>query len=159
MEVRLLGAFRITVGGEPVEESRWPRRKAKLLLKLLALQPQHQLHREQVMEFLWPEIDPEAASNNLHKVIHMARRALEPTLRSGTDSHFILVQAQQILLRAPGSLWVDSIAFDKQAVDALKGSDPKAYEVALALYQGDLLTEDLYDDWCATQRHHHHLGH
>ena len=77
LEVYLLGPFRIMVDGAPVEERYWARRKPKLLTKLLALQPHHQLHREQVMELLWPEQEPEAVGNNLHKAIHMARRALE----------------------------------------------------------------------------------
>jgi len=42
---------------------------------LLALQPHHRLHREQLMEMLWPDLDPEAAVNNLNKTIHMVRRA------------------------------------------------------------------------------------
>jgi DNA-binding SARP family transcriptional activator len=44
-----------------------------MLLKLLALQPRHRLHGEQVMELLWPELDAESATNNLHKTIHIVR--------------------------------------------------------------------------------------
>jgi DNA-binding SARP family transcriptional activator len=46
----------------------------RMLVKLLALQSQHQLHREQMTELLWPEITPESASNNLNKIIYMASR-------------------------------------------------------------------------------------
>ena len=76
LDVRLLGPFRVLVSGSPVEEQQWSRRKPALLIKLLALQPHHQLHREQVMEYLWPDLDVEAATNNLHKSIHAARRVL-----------------------------------------------------------------------------------
>src|ERR1041384_3015598 len=100
LEVHLLGPFQVTVDGRAVEERQWQRPRPKLLVKLLALQPHHQLHREQVMEMLWPEQEPESASNNLHKAIHMARRALEPGLRSAAASHFILTQGQQIVLCA-----------------------------------------------------------
>src|SRR5688500_16112104 len=92
LEIYLLGPFRVMVDGRLVEQRRFARRKPKLLVKLLALQPQHQLHREQAMELLWPDSDPEAAANSLHKAIHMARHALEPVLRSGADSHFIITQ-------------------------------------------------------------------
>src|SRR5205085_6307646 len=98
LEVYLLGPFRIMVDERAIEERRWSRRKPKLLVKLLALQPHHQLHREQVMELLWPDLDAEAAANNLHKSIHAARRALEPTLQSGADSRFVLTREQQITL-------------------------------------------------------------
>ena len=107
LEIHLLGPFRVAVNGVPVEDHRWTRRKPKLLLKLLALQPHHQLHREQAMELLWPDSDPEAANNNLHKAIHIARHALEPALKAVAQSNFILTRGQQVLLRAPQSLWID----------------------------------------------------
>src|SRR5687767_14887854 len=154
LELHLLGPFRVAVDGEPVEERRWSRRKPALLVKLLALQPHHQLHREQVMEFLWPDLDTEAAANNLHKTIHAARRALEPGLKSGSDSHFILIHGQQVHLRAPEKLWIDVAAFEQAAADALKSSNTLAYENALALYEGDLLMEDPYEDWATTNREH-----
>jgi hypothetical protein len=52
--------------------------KATALVKLLALAPHHSHHREQVMETLWPELDPKAAANNLYRTLHAARRVLEP---------------------------------------------------------------------------------
>jgi DNA-binding SARP family transcriptional activator len=142
----------VSVDGTPVEERRWARRHAKLLVKILALQPHHQLHREQMMELLWPEHDPASSANNLHKTIHAARRALEPTLKSGADSHFIITQGQQIRLRAPGKLWIDVDQFEQQAAEAIKSLDTQLYEAALALYEGDLLIEDLYEDWATARR-------
>ncbi len=152
LEIRLLGPFRIAVGGVAVEERAWGRRKSKTLIKLLALQPHHQLHREQMMELLWPEQEPEAALNNLHKTIHAARRALEPALKSGAESRFLVTQDQQISLRAVGGLWIDVEAFERQGSEALKSDDLAAGEAALALYEGELLGEDLYEDWAAARR-------
>jgi DNA-binding SARP family transcriptional activator len=37
--------------------------------------PWHRLRREQAMELLWPGLDPEAAANNLHYALHVARRS------------------------------------------------------------------------------------
>lgn len=152
LEIHLLGPCRIAVDGATVEESRWLRRKAKLLVKLLALQPHHQLHREQLMELLWPELEPESAAGNLHTTIHAARRALEPKLKAVANSHFLLAKRQQVLLRAPRTLWIDAEAFARQATEAIKGIDTAAHEAALALYQGDLLIEDLYEDWTTAPR-------
>ena len=132
LDIRLLGPFQMAVDGARVEDRRWPRRKPKLLVKLLALQSQHQLHRDQLMELLWPEIDPESASNNLHKIIYMARRALEPGLKSGAHSRFIITQDQLILLRAPGTLWIDVEAFEQRAAEAIRCGEPAAFEEALA---------------------------
>src|SRR2546423_8660738 len=152
LEIQLLGPFRVAVDGRVVEERHWSRRKPALLVKLLALHPHRQLHREQVMEMLWPDLDAEAAANNLHKSIHAVRRALEPNLKAGSDSHFILSHGQQVHLRAPGRLWIDAEAFEQGATEALKSSDARACEKALALYGGDLLVEDPYEDWAAARR-------
>jgi DNA-binding SARP family transcriptional activator len=61
LSVRLFGPFRVIVDGVPIDEPRWGRRKAKTLIKLLALQPQResprQMHREQLIELLWPGQD------------------------------------------------------------------------------------------------------
>jgi DNA-binding SARP family transcriptional activator/Flp pilus assembly protein TadD len=152
LDIHLLGPFRILVDGRAIEERQFTRRKPKQLIKLLALQPYYQLHREQAMELLWPDSDPELAANNLHKAIHMARHALEPSLKSVADSHFILTQGQQVLLRAPGRLWIDVEEFEQSVTAAKGGSDVKAYEEARALYGGELLTEDRYEDWAAARR-------
>src|SRR2546425_7357471 len=152
IEIHLLGPFRITVDGRAVAEQHFTRRKPKLLIKLLALQPNHQLHREQAMELLWPDSEPDSATNNLHKAIHMVRHALEPALKSAADSHFILTQGQQILLRAPKRLWIDVEAFEEAVGIAIKDHDTAAFESALAFYDSDLLAEDRYEDWAATKR-------
>ncbi len=51
-----MGRFRAEVDGVPVDESKWGRKKAKVVVKLLALSPGLSLHREQLAEILWPEM-------------------------------------------------------------------------------------------------------
>jgi TolB-like protein/DNA-binding SARP family transcriptional activator len=148
----LLGPFRVAVGGAAVGEGRWARRKPRQLVKILALAPHHRLHREQLLDVLWPDLDAVAAANNLHKAIHMARHALEPELKSAADSHFILTRGSEVELGAPGGLRVDAEEFERQAAEAVKSTDAAAYEAALALYGGDLLPEDLYEDWAVRRR-------
>jgi DNA-binding SARP family transcriptional activator len=152
LKIYLLGPFRVVVDGRVVKERQWSRRKPALLIKLLALQPHNQLHREQTIELLWPDSDPESAANNLHKAIHLARHALEPELKSAAASHFVLTRGQQIVLSAPGKLYIDLEEFERQADAAIKLADLAACESAIGLYRGDLLNEDLYEDWAATRR-------
>ncbi len=152
LELRLLGSATIFVDGVMVEERQWTRRKSKALLKLLALAPQHQLHREQLIEHLWPEQEPELAANNLNKIIHAARRALEPALKAGAESRFIVTHDQHVMLRAPDGLWLDVEEFEQRAATALKSKAAEDYERALELYAGELLPEDRYEDWAAARR-------
>jgi DNA-binding SARP family transcriptional activator len=152
LEIHLLGAFRVSVLGCAVQDSQWTRPQAKRLLKLLALEPKHQLHRHQIIDAIWPELAPEAGAANLHKIIHMARRALEPRLRSGADSQFIITHEQQVRLYAPGGLWIDLEEFETRSIRAFRSGSVSDCEQALDLYRGDLLSEDLYADWCIRRR-------
>ncbi len=45
VRIRLLGTFSVSVGERTIREDAWRLRKAAALLKLLALQPEHRLHR------------------------------------------------------------------------------------------------------------------
>lgn len=152
MEICLLGRFRVKIDGVAVDEKRWSRRSAKSLVKLLALKPFHSLHREQIMDLLWAEESPETALNNLNKAIYAARRAFEPDLPKGSDSRFILTSKNQIILDSPGTLRIDLDEFERIANYALQNNDFDAGQKAVELYRGDLLVEDIYEDWIYMRR-------
>src|SRR3954468_2451723 len=76
VNVTLLGGFAAAVDGAAVPDSTWRLKKARELVKLLALAQAHRLHREQAMDVLWRDLAPAAAANNLHQAVHVARRAL-----------------------------------------------------------------------------------
>jgi len=142
MAVRLglLGGFAATVDGAVVPDSAWRLKKARELVKLLALARPHRLHREVVMDVLWRDLAPAAAANNLHQAVHVARRAL------GADA--IDVRDEVLTLFAE----VDVDAFERAAADARRMRTAAAYRAALSLYGGELLPENRYDDWAAERR-------
>jgi predicted ATPase len=138
--VTLLGGFAAEIDGASVPDSAWRLRKAKDLVKLLALADGHRLHREQAMDVLWPDRDPTAAANNLNQAVHAARRAL------GAEA----IELQDGLLRLEAELDVE--AFELAASDARRDRTPASCERALALYAGALLPENRYDDWAERER-------
>ena len=152
LRVQLLGGFSVSVGSRLVDDAAWYLRKAKSLLKILALAPQHRLHREQIMEMLWPDLDSSAAANNLHKALHVARRVLEPSLPSKGSSSYLQLQQDFVMLVLPGASRIDAEAFALEAQAARLAQDPDVYEAALRLYAGDLLPEDRSEDWVAGRR-------
>jgi DNA-binding SARP family transcriptional activator len=78
VRVWLLGGFRISVGhSRSIGGDDWRLKKAANLVKLLALAREHRLHREQATGLLWPDLDPRAATNNLHHSLYVARRTRE----------------------------------------------------------------------------------
>ncbi len=140
VSVTLLGGFAAAVDGTAVPDTAWRLKKARELVKLLALARGHRLHREQAMDVLWRDLAPAAAANNLHQAVHVARRAL------GAD---VIDVGDEVLSLAAG---VDVDAFDAAAAEARRLKTPAAYRVALSLYRGDLLPENRYDDWAETRR-------
>jgi DNA-binding SARP family transcriptional activator len=64
LRIELLGAFRVTCGERVVPDDAWRRRKPAGLLKLLAMAPGHRLHREQLLDLLWPELDVMASAHD-----------------------------------------------------------------------------------------------
>ena len=101
VRVRLLGGFSVSVGLKAIEDKEWRLRKAAGLIKLLALEPGHRLHRERVMSLLWPELDSKAATNNLHYVLHHARRVLEPDRRAKASRYLVFRDDQRVLCPEP----------------------------------------------------------
>jgi predicted ATPase len=138
--VTLLGGFAAEADGAPVPDSAWRLRKAKELVKLLALADGHRLHREQAMDALWPDRDLAAAANNLNQAVHAARKAL------GAEA----IELQDGLLRLEADLDVD--VFELAAADARRDPTASACERALSLYGGELLPENRYDDWAELER-------
>ena len=136
LSIWLLGEFRVAVDGHDVPAEAWRRSKARAMVKLLALAPGHRLHREQLMDSLWPDLDPDAGSANLRKALHFARGAM------GTDA--LRVNSEIVRLEA-AKLWVDVDAFEAAVRDGETA-------VALGLYTDDLLLEDRFEQWCERRR-------
>src|SRR4051812_41743601 len=111
LRIQLLGRFRVWVGAQPIPDTAW-RAKAARLFKLLALSPGHRLHREQVLERFWPDLEQAAATNNLHRTLYFVRRVLEPRLGPGTASAYLRMQGEMVGLSALRGLWIDVEAFE-----------------------------------------------
>jgi predicted ATPase/DNA-binding SARP family transcriptional activator/DNA-binding CsgD family transcriptional regulator len=151
VRVWLLGGLRVSVGSRSIGEDRWRRRKAATLVKLLALAPGHRLHRKQVTDLLWPELDTRPAANNLHHVLHHARRTLDPASEPGA-SRYLLLRGEHLALCPDAPLWVDVEAFQQASDVARRAREPAAYRAAIDLYAGELLPEDRHERWAEERR-------
>ena len=126
--MHLLGGFEVLRDGGRVPQEAWQHRRGGELVKVLALAPEHRLHRDQVIETLWPELPYDAALANLHKAAHFARRAIG-------ESDAVVVRRGRVAL-APGVV----VKTDVERFEA--ENDP-------ALYGGELLPEDRYAAWAS----------
>jgi predicted ATPase/DNA-binding SARP family transcriptional activator len=156
VRIWLLGGFEVTVAGRPLPADAWRLRKAKTLVKLLALAEGHRLHRDALMAALWPDRDTSAAANNLHQALYVARRTV-----GGAASGLFRLRDDLVLLSEDAMPWLDTDAFDAACQRARRTRDPRDYRAAAALYRGDLLPEDRFEDWAEAPREtlrERHLG-
>jgi DNA-binding SARP family transcriptional activator len=147
IRIGLFGGFRVEVGRRSIPEVAWRQRKPAALVKLLALSPRHRLHREQVMDALWPELAPAAAAANLRKAIYHVRRLAEST----TGEPLIESVGELVALPAEG-LRVDVDAFRSCADRARRRGDLDAYAEAIGLHREGLLPDDRYEEWAIGPR-------
>jgi predicted ATPase/DNA-binding SARP family transcriptional activator len=153
VRIQLLGGFRVVVDGRVVPETAWRLGNARRLIQILALTPGHSLHREQIMDLFWPDLTPKAAAGNLYQVVHAARRALNAGYAPESQPAAIIHLRQRVVtLEPPGNLEIDVDAFDQAAGAARQTTDPQRCREAITLYTGDLLPEQLYDDWLVARR-------
>ncbi len=138
--IQLLGEFSVEIDGTSIPSAAWPRRHAASLVKLLALRPGRQMHRERVLDLLWPDLSVEQAAPRLHKAAHYARRAL------GRDDAVVL--RGEVVALLPGTdVEVDALAFDAAAESALADGSVAVARTALAGFTGELLPNDIYEPW------------
>jgi DNA-binding SARP family transcriptional activator len=150
LRVELLGGFRVERIGvaRPIV---WQRRTARTLTKLLAAHPRHALHREEILELLWPGVPAKSALNRFGQALHAARRAFEPELLPRESSAYLRLR-ESVLSLETKHVVIDADHFQQLAESALGRGNEEAYESALAAYGGELLPEDRYHDWCAERR-------
>ncbi|MBI4539389.1 MAG: SARP family transcriptional regulator [Gemmatimonadetes bacterium] len=144
-EIRLMGTFGVRIDGRAVPQRAWRHRRATELVKMLALADRHRLHREQLMDAMWPDLEAEAAAANLRKALHYARRAF------GSDDA-LTTATEMIELWPAGDLSVDAARFEEAARAALDSGDREASAEAAGLYAGELLPEDRYASWADEPR-------
>jgi DNA-binding SARP family transcriptional activator len=150
VKITVLGGFRVAVDGAATAAGGWARRSAAALVKVLALAPGHCLHREQVMDLLWPTESPAHSAPRLHKAAYFARRA------AGRDDAVVL-RDDVVWLFPDADVTVDAVRFEQLARVAVREGDPVAARAALAWYRGELLPGDRYEDWAADRREMLHL--
>jgi DNA-binding SARP family transcriptional activator len=154
--VQCFGSFKAMLNGQVITD--WPNLKARSIFKYLVAHHPNPVGKETLMDVFWPEAEPEAARRNLHQAIYCLRGALKA---QGDDFPYILFEHDSYAFHPELTLWLDSVEFEQQiqagrwlehAGQPLEAM--QEYCAAEALYRGDWLEEDLYEDWTRAQREH-----
>ena len=151
LEITLLGGFRVALGRVIVPDRAWRQRRAAAVVKLLALAPGHYLHREQILDTLWPELEVDSAANNLRVALYHARRQLADAAGDAANV-FLTRDGDGLRLGPRDQLRIDLDRFEMAVACVWRGEDFAQADEALRLYRGELLPEDPYEDWIADRR-------
>jgi len=91
LQLRLVGTFGLTRDSVPVSDQELGSRKARLLLKLLAVQRGQLVTVDRIVEVLWGATPPERPAENVATLVSRLRRGLGPDVieggRGGSDGN------------------------------------------------------------------------
>ncbi len=155
LRIHVLGPFSVLRDGAPIAPSAWGSQQTRTVLKVLLARRGRVILADQLLEILWPDEDPDAARGRLHVRISQLRRALHPDQRSA----FVRTAEGGYTFNPDAGCWIDAVEFEARARAGRRHQENGAlveaigaYEAARALYRGDFLEEDLYEDWAFTER-------
>ncbi|WP_433348845.1 BTAD domain-containing putative transcriptional regulator [Micromonospora sp. CA-111912] len=157
LTVRCFGGFRICLDGEPLNWSPL-RPRARAVARILAMHAGRAVHRDRLLEALWPDTDPATATRTLHVALSSLRRFLDPHLPAGEGESLLHRDGDAYLLALPPGSWCDVTEFRlalERASRAGASRDPRALDdlrVAVAAYTGELLPEDGPAEWVVAER-------
>jgi DNA-binding SARP family transcriptional activator len=156
-QVRCFGGFTLSLSGEHVDLSR-VRPRARQLLRLLAMHGGSSVHRETLIEALWPGSDSDTGARCLHVAISSVRHLLQ-SLWHDPSVKFIERSGDAYRLALPEDAEMDVVTFQHYFVGGRAARATgnahravRAFERVLEIYRGDLLPEDGPAEWVVTTR-------
>jgi DNA-binding SARP family transcriptional activator len=145
-----LGRVRVAIG-ERVMEASEIRRKVLALLCLLMTKSAWTATREEVVDALWPDQDPQSALNSLNQTVYFLRRVFEPNYTEEVSPGYVQQDGETI--------WIDPDLVDSRSrrclalIRSMPGDPTPEGALALATeYRGRFAMDFAYEDWASTYR-------
>jgi DNA-binding SARP family transcriptional activator len=117
------------------------------LLRLLALSPDRDVHREHLVDALWPGVDLTIGTRRLQVAVSSVRQVLE--LAGLPGSEVLARRGDAYRLALPPAGTIDVLEFERGLREAAQAAfhgdtaaSMAARQAALTLYRGDVLPED-----------------
>jgi DNA-binding SARP family transcriptional activator len=163
-ELRVMQAPRLfmrTLGAVQLHRAAWDgplipieKKRARMLLAVLAAHAGSTLSRDIALEILWPDSDPDLAVNSLNQTVFQLRRFIDPTFRVGESPEYIFSTADAIGLNP--DLVLTDVAEIRRLPARLSSADWRQRQTlasrAATLVQGEFLSDFRYEDWVNRQQ-------
>jgi DNA-binding SARP family transcriptional activator len=145
IQIHDLGPVEVHLGGSQLPRA--VRRKVLALVCFLSSRSGMAANREELLEALWPELAPDAASNSLHQAIYHWRRMLEPDYREWATAEYVAFDG-------------DVVTFNPRLVDTssrsawrlLREGGADAIDKLVEVYVGKYAIDFAYEDWAHDYR-------
>jgi DNA-binding SARP family transcriptional activator len=154
LAIYFLGPFRIFQDDHLLAEM--PGQKSLSILKYLTASEGKPVSKDILMDQFWPDADSEVARRNLHQAIYAIRQAFK---RSRPGFAYIQFENDCYMFHPDVKIWLDFQEFESRKMNGFvmetSGNLESAmaeYGIAVDLYQGDFLEDDLYEDWPEPKR-------
>lgn len=146
LAIRSLGNLQLRILDRISEPNHWSRASARRLFCYLLLNRGRRVPRDEILEALWPDDNPDQSANRLWVAVHTLRRELAPL------SHIVDRQGQTYCLRLPEGTDLDLDRYLALAKEGLERDDEATLREAAALFRGDFLMEYPYEDFAESER-------
>jgi len=154
--VQTLGNFQVWREGSAITTKEWGRDKTiQLFQYLLTSRHRRALHKEQIADRLWEELDN--VDQTFKVALHGVNKVLEPNRKSRTAPRYVQRQGITYQLNLK-EIWIDVAAVEElirignEALTTHSQDSIIAYQKALNLYEGIYLPNRLYEDWSSAER-------
>ncbi len=164
LEIYTFRSFEVHRDGLPIAANTWKTQKNKHLCKILLTYEGQALPKERLIDWLWSDLEPDAAARNLRVAVSQLRKVLEPDLPKGSKSSYVLTTDAGYVWNMQRDDWLDVAEFEQLCQrfdpdDALHDHQLEYAEHARKLYRGPYLEEDRYEDWAIARREQLQLIH
>ena len=159
LDIRGLGAFTVAVGNIAIRDEQWKNVKARKIFQYLALKHnQGFVPKDVLLELIWPEEDATLTRKRFHVAMTFLRKLMEPRLKRGFPSAYILRRNDAYRLEIGNGGRIDFVDF-KRSIETAQRLEKKDEDGALGqylkaaeLYRGPLFEETPYEEGFAEDR-------
>jgi ATP/maltotriose-dependent transcriptional regulator MalT/DNA-binding SARP family transcriptional activator len=144
------GRVSISIGSRVVPGTQ-VRRKVLAALCFLLSRPDFSATRDQILDALWPDLDPDIALNSLNQTAYFLRRIFEPDYKEDFSPEY--------LHHASDVLWLDTELVSARSADcwtlvriATSDQTPEHILRLSDTYRGRFALDFAYEDWAAAYR-------
>lgn len=159
LDIHCLGPFKVFLGNREIPDKSWRSANVRWLFQYLVLKNQQGfIPKDVLLELLWPGEDPQKTNRRFHVTMTSLRKVLEPDLKRGEASAYLLRQSDTYRLYCGVSGRIDFIDFLKQCQHVQQAAHPSDDDTlacllsTAALYGGPLFQEEPYVEWCIEDR-------